>query len=66
MLNSIPPELTLGSFSLVGILTRYIWNSQSKRIKVIEKIQRELPCNKISNLISEMKTDIKWIKRNLK
>jgi len=66
MLNSIPQELTLGSFSLVGILTGYIWNNQSKRIKGIEKFQKTLPCNKISNLITEMKTDIKWIKRNLK
>jgi len=66
MLNSIPQELTLGSFSLVGILTGYIWNNQSKRIKGIEKIQNNLPCNKVSNLISEMKTDIKWIKKNLK
>lgn len=66
MVNSIPPELTLGSFSLVGLLTGYIWNNQSKRIVNVEKVQKLRPCSDIAVQIIEIKTDIKWIKKNLK
>lgn len=66
MISNIPPEITLASFSLVGILTGYVWNDQGKRIKKIEDEQTQCPFPNIKVDIAEMKTDIKWILRNLK
>jgi len=65
MLSIIPPEITIGSFSIVGILTGYIWNTQAKSISELKKRQNNLPCQLIHNQMTEMKTDLKWIKQNL-
>lgn len=64
MLN-IPIEITIGSFSLVGILTGYIWNDQAKRIGRIEKEIDSCPFPTFGNDIAKMKNDIDWIKRYL-
>ena len=66
MLSNIPPEITIGSFSLVGVLAGYIWNSQSKRFGDIEKIQNKLPCNSVCIKIEAIQTDIQWIKEELR
>ena len=66
MTSTIPPELTIGAFSVIGVLTGYIWNSQSKRIDKISEIQKNLPCNIIHLKITEMRNDIKWIKESIK
>lgn len=66
MLSNIPPEITIASFSLVGILTGYVWNDQNKRICKIEEEQNKCPFPNIKIDIAEMKTDIKWILRNMK
>lgn len=65
-MSLIPPEITIASFSLIGILTGYVWNSQNKRICKIEKVQYDRPCSKVSRIIVEMRTDIKWIKCKLR
>jgi hypothetical protein len=46
-------------------LTGYVWNSQDKRIKKIEKDYCDLPTATIKEDISQMKTDIDWIKKYL-
>lgn len=66
MLQNIPPEITIFSFSAVGILTGYIWNDQSKKIDAIKKVQESRPCHIIAETLAEIQTDISWIKRNLK
>lgn len=66
MITGIPTEITIASFSLVGVLTGYIWNSQSKRIDRIVKIQSSLPCNVICSQIGTIKNDIQWIKEEIK
>ena len=66
MLNSIPPEITIASFSFIGILTGYIWNDQSKKIDAIKKVQEARPCHIVSNTLAQIQTDIKWIKKNIK
>jgi len=65
MLSQIPPEITLGSFSLVGILTGYIWNDQSKRIKKLEDDISTCPFPDVRTDIATMKTDLKWIKHKI-
>jgi len=65
MLNYIPSEISIASFSLIGVLTGYIWNNQSKRISKIENIQTARPCNSIHLKIIEMQTDIRWIKNRI-
>lgn len=65
MIANIPPEITLTSFSLIGILTGYIWNDQAKQIKDIRDTQKKRPCHTIHLSIIEMQNDIKWIKRNI-
>lgn len=65
MLQNIPPEITICSFSLVGILTGYIWNSQNKNIKEIKDTQNSRPCSLIASDISSIKNDIFWIKQIL-
>lgn len=62
MISYIPPEITIGSFSLIGVLTAYIWNNQAKRIKRLEKKQEECPLPNVFVSIAEIKNDIKWIK----
>lgn len=66
MLSTIPPEISIASFSLIGVLTGYIWNAQSKRISENKKILEKLPCNSVCSQIIEIRTDIKWIKAKLK
>ena len=65
MISIIPLEITIGSFSLIGILTGYIWNTHNKRISQIEKVQSNRPCVDIERIIVELRTDIKWIKQKL-
>lgn len=66
MLQNIPSEITITSFSFVGLLTGYIWNAQEKKIKEIREVQKLRPCNVIHLKITEIQTDIKWIKQKLK
>jgi len=66
MISNIPAEITIGSFSIIGILTGYVWNSQDKKFKEIRDIQKSRPCNKIYSSIEVIKTDIAWIKKELK
>jgi hypothetical protein len=65
MIANIPPEITIASFSLVGMLTGYVWNDQAKRIATLEQEQNACPFPKMNVVIAEMRTDIKWIKQNL-
>lgn len=65
MIEFIPPEITIASFSTIGILTGYIWNNQGKRIDKIERVQKERPCNIIHLQLAEMQTDVKWIKQKI-
>jgi hypothetical protein len=65
MLNNIPPEITIGSFSLIGILTGYIWNNQNNKIKEIKNIQEQRPCTSVCGQINSIKNDINWIKKIL-
>ena len=65
MIQTIPIEIAIGSFSLVGVLTGYIWNNQSKRIDTIIKTQSTRPCGIIAQNIESIKNDIEWIKREL-
>jgi hypothetical protein len=65
MIANIPPEITIASFSLVGMLTGYVWNDQNKRICKIEEDQNALPIASIHSDIAQMKTDIDWIKKYL-
>lgn len=66
MISNIPPEITIGSFSLVGILTGYIWNKQAKQISGIEKHINDCPFPCIKTDMATMKNDIQWIKETLK
>jgi hypothetical protein len=66
MIVNIPPEITIASFSLIGILTGYIWNNQGKKIDKIIKIQENRPCNIICGRIEAIQTDISWIKERIK
>jgi len=65
MIQTIPAEITIGSFSLIGILTGYIWNQQGKRINKIIEIQERRPCNTICAKIGKIQTDIEWIKKEM-
>jgi hypothetical protein len=66
MLQNIPPEISIASFTAIGVLTGYIWNDQSKKIDAIKKVQESRPCSVIHLRIEKMATDIEWIKRNIK
>jgi hypothetical protein len=66
MIQNVPPEITIASFSAIGILTGYIWNDQSKKIDAIKKLQEGLPCHIIAKTLAIIQTDIQWIKRNIK
>jgi vacuolar-type H+-ATPase subunit F/Vma7 len=66
MISSIPPEITITSFSIIGVLTGYIWNYQSKSISEIKKKQDERPCNVICVKIEKIQNDIQWIKETFK
>jgi len=63
MIANIPPEITIASFSFVGILTGYIWNDQTKRIKKIEEEQQKCPFPNVRMDLAIIKTDLKWIKQ---
>ena len=66
MFQSIPPEITIGSFSLIGVLTGYIWNEQNKKIRSILKVQEERKCDVVCSDIKSIKTDIAWVKEILR
>lgn len=65
MIQTIPIEIAIGSFSLVGVLTGYIWNNQSKRIDAIVQVQNTRPCSIIAQNLESIKNDLAWIKREL-
>jgi hypothetical protein len=65
MISNIPPEFTIGSFSLIGVLSAYVWNDQSVRIKKLENDVEKCPFPNIKVDIAEIKTDIKWILKNM-
>ena len=65
MISNIPTEITIASFSLLGVLTGYIWNSQSKRIAKLEEEQSKCPFPDMRQDIAQMKNDIEWIKKYL-
>ena len=65
MIANIPPEITIASFSVIGILTGYVWNDQSCRIKKMEEEVAKCPMPALKIDIAEMKTDIKWILKNM-
>jgi hypothetical protein len=58
VLENIPSEITIGSFSIIGILTGYIWNIQGKKIDGIKKIQDSRPCGIIATDIASIKNDL--------
>jgi len=66
MLQNIPPEITIASFSVIGVLTGYVWNDQNKKIEALKKVQDARPCHIVANTLSQIQTDIDWIKKNLK
>lgn len=66
MLQNIPVEITIASFSTIAILSGYIWNSQGKRIDKIIAVQEKRPCHIVAQSIAQIQTDIEWIKQNLK
>lgn len=63
---TLPPEITIVSFSIVGVLTSYVWNDQTKRIKNLENHTLQCGIPKIKSHLAVIETDIKWIKQNLK
>ena len=65
MIASIPPEITIASFSIIGILTGYVWNDQSGRLRKVESEIKKCPMPALKIDIAEMKTDIKWILKNM-
>jgi hypothetical protein len=66
MLTNIPPEITVFSFSCIGILTGYIWNNQSKRLDVLENKIKNKPCLSVCSHIEAIRVDIDWIKKEFK
>lgn len=66
MLQNIPTEITITSFSFIGLLTGYIWNDQEKKLQAIREVQEKRPCNVIHLKITKIQTDIEWIKENIK
>lgn len=66
MISNIPLEITLGSFSIVGILTGYVWNNQSGRIRELENEQKKCLLPYVRSDIAIIKTEIIWIKDNLR
>jgi len=65
MLSNIPTEITLASFSIIGILTGYVWNDQSGRLRKLESEIEKCPMPALKVDIAEIKTDIKWILKNM-
>lgn len=65
MLQNIPTEITLASFSIISVLTGYIWNNQSKRIKHVEGEIERCPFPNIKRDIAKIQNDIEWIKKYL-
>lgn len=66
MIENIPTEITIASFSFITIFIGYIWNDQKKEIQTIKDVQEKRPCNIIARTLVEIQTDITWIKKNLK
>ena len=66
MIQYIPVEITIGSFSIIGVLTGYIWNNQAKKIRENKDKLEKLPCNVICSQISAIHVDIKWIKEEIR
>ena len=65
MLQNIPLEITVASFSAVGVLTGYIWNNQNKRIKKVEDDIEKCPFPEIKKDIGKIQNDIAWLKKYL-
>lgn len=65
MLQNISPEITIASFSIIGVLSGYVWNDQSKRICKLEEHDSTFPLVSIREDISQMRTDIEWLKKFL-
>ena len=65
MLQNISPEITIASFSVIGALTAYVWNSQEKRLVKIESDFEKCPLPDIKKSIVRIETDIIWIKKYL-
>lgn len=65
MLQNIAPEITIASFSIIGLLTGYIWRDHEKRLCVVEKIQKEVLLIEVRYNIAKILTDIDWIKKYL-
>ena len=61
----IPAEIFIGSFSVISVLTAYIWNSQNKRICEFEKEYQNCPMPEIKTSLASMQTDISWIKQKI-
>jgi hypothetical protein len=66
MIENIPTEITLASFSFITLLSGYIWNDQKKEIQAIKEIQEKRPCHIVAKTLVEIQTDISWIKKNIK
>jgi hypothetical protein len=66
MLTFIPPEITIASFSIIGVLGTYVWNDQSTRIKKLESDVDKCPMPDIRVDIATIKNDVFWIKKRLK
>ena len=65
MISSIPPEITIASFSVIGILTGYVWNDQNKRIKKLEDDIDTCPFPAVKEDIACIKNDVEWVKKYL-
>lgn len=65
MLQNISPEITIASFSIIGVLSAYIWKDQNKRICNLEDHDKTFPLVAIREDISRMRTDIEWLKKFL-
>jgi len=65
MISSVPIEITIGAFSIIGVLTGYAWNSQNARIKKVEAVQASRVCTQICGHIEAIQKDIEWIKKTL-
>lgn len=62
MPSAVPIEMFLGSVSVIGVLTAYVWNGLHARIQEIEKEQAACPFSDIKQDLAAIKNDIKWLK----
>lgn len=66
MLASVPTEILTGGFAIIGTLTAYVWNAQSKSISELKRKINDKPCLTVCSHIEAIRVDIDWIKRTLK